>query len=115
MFSEITAQYNKLVLNKPDLYKALNDYCKWFNNAIENYQFILDDEWFEGKTTIEYQLRSLDTFNIVSLAVDNYENHKDNSGVWHLGNYQNTQWLVPEPLQNIHIFIKQNTVPQFKF
>ena len=37
MFSEITAQYNKLVLNKPDLYKALNDYCKWFNNAIRKF------------------------------------------------------------------------------
>ena len=105
MHTNLFEQFNVLVLNNTDLYTGLNAFRDWFNQNIQNYEFILDDEWFEEKTTIEYQLRSLDTFNIIPLAVDTYENNRDNRGVWHLGKYQSTEWMIENPAQSIQQFI----------
>lgn len=101
-------QFEKIVSNNSDLYTSLNAFRDWFNKNIQNYELILDDEWFEDKTTIEYQLRCLDTFNIMPLAIDEYENEKDAKGVWHLGAYKRTVWLTDNPVECIQLFVNEN-------
>ncbi len=92
-----------------DLYQFLNRFRDWLNEHLVNYELYLEDEWFEDKTTIDYILRSLDTLNDVILAQDEYLNNRDEKGVWHLGTYQKTRWLVEEPLQVMKTFFQANT------
>ena len=78
------------------MYTALNNWRQWFNTTICNYELILEDDWYkiEGITTIEYDLCSLETKELLPLAQDTYLSHQDAKGVWHLGDYQRTEWLV---------------------
>jgi hypothetical protein len=106
---KIQLQYQTLeVTYAEDLYAFWNAYRDWFNTHVNNYELYLEDNWFETTTTIEYILRSLDTFNIVILAEDTYANEVV-KGVWHLGAYQFTRLIVTNPLSEITLFIGQNT------
>jgi hypothetical protein len=108
----VKEKYDTLQAESPDLYHFLNGFRDWFNGAVQNYEVYLEDNWFEDKTTIEYILKSSDTFNIQVLAEDEYENYRDN--IWNLGNYVTTYWLVEQPWEVIEQFISENTPLKLK-
>ena len=91
----------------------MNQFRAAFNAHFQNYELILEDDWYkdEGRTTIEYDLRCLDTKEFCVLAQDSYASHQDAKGVWHLGDYQHTEWLVPasDVWEIITVFIANNT------
>jgi hypothetical protein len=108
--------------NPTDLYSALNAFRDNFNQHFQNYDVILEDDWYkdEGFTTIEYDLRCKETKEFLVLAQDVYQSHQDTKGVWHLGAYQRTEWKRPSPPQSppktlselaltIEAFIDSNT------
>lgn len=95
-----------------DLYVVLNGFREWVNEHLKNYEIYLEDEWYDDKTTIEYTLRCLDTLNILIFAADEYSNHRDEKGVWHLGDYRRSEWLLKPVWEHIQSFIKENTEPK---
>ncbi len=113
MVEQIKEQFDRMQAETPDLYQFLNNFRNWVNAVVVNYEIFLEDNWFDDKTTIEYTFRSLDTFNIVVFAEDEYENHRDEKGVWHLGKYIKTYWTVVDPWQEIAHFIAENGSPRY--
>lgn len=114
MLNPIKEQFNRLQAVTSDLYHFLNSFRDWFNGALINYEIYLEDNWFEDKTTIEYTLRCLDTFNILIVAEDEYKNYRDSKGIWHLGEYVKTYWLVENAWEKMEAFIQENTPPRFR-
>jgi len=111
---KIQSQFETFQAEFTDLYEVLNHYRNWFNAHIANYEIFLEDNWFDAHTTIEYTFRSLDTFNILVVAEDDYHNSRDEKGVWHLGAYQSTRWTLENPWDAILDFIAENGTPRFK-
>ncbi len=77
-----------------DLYTRLNQARNWFNANVSGFEIYLEDEWDvyeEGQTWFDYNLRSLKSKDeLPPLASDVYLNHRDEMGVWHLGDYQSS-------------------------
>ncbi len=111
VLEHIQLRFQALKLANEDLYEFLNQFRDWFNVALANYEIFLEDNWFDGKTTLEYTLRCLDTFNIVVFAEDEYRNFRDTQ-TWHLGPYVRSYWVVDDPWETIVQFINNNTVPR---
>lgn len=109
----LKAQFEALQAQNEDLYHFLNHFRHWVNEHLVNYEIFLEDNWFEDKTTIEYTLRCLDTFNIVVFAEDTYKNYRK-EGTWHLGDYVKTDWTVGAPWQILETFIQENTPPRYQ-
>jgi hypothetical protein len=83
-----------LLNDAEDLYTRLNQARNWFNTTVSGFEIYLEDEWDlyqDGQTWFDYNLRSLNTKDeLPPLASDVYLNHRDEKGVWHLGNYQSS-------------------------
>jgi hypothetical protein len=115
MVDQIHAYFQTLQSGyQSDRYALLNAFRDWINQNLLNYEMFLEDNWFDDHTTIEYTLRSLDTFNIQVIAEDTYHNHRDDKGVWHLGHYIETHWTVPDPEQTLSEFLESNSPPRFR-
>lgn len=111
----IRQEFDRLLAMEPDLYAALNAFRDWTNAHVANYEIFLEDNWFDdGRTTIEYTFRSLESFNIEVFAEDTYGNHRDAKGIWHLGAYVRTDWTVPDPGAVIAQFLADNGSPRFR-
>lgn len=108
---DIKAKFTELEEGSESLYEFLNRYRDWFNAHVKNFEIFLEDNWFEDKTTIEYTIRSLDTFNIKVFAEDEYKNWRDDK-TWHLGDYVKTYWTVDDPWGEIETFLKENPEPK---
>lgn len=104
---DIISQFRAFQASHSDLYACLNAFRDWVNAHCVNYEVYLEDNWFENKTTIEYIVRCLTTFNIVTVAEDEYENSTAD-GTWHLGAYVKTYWTVDDPEDVIKTFIEAN-------
>ncbi len=109
----IRDKFEQLRSESTDLYQFLNAFRDWVNASIVNYEVYLEDNWFEEKTTIEYIFRCLSTFNILVFAEDHYNNYRAD-GVWNLGEYVTTQWVVGDPWDEIVTFFEANEPPRFK-
>ncbi len=114
MAETLKAKFDQIQAQSEDLYQFLNNYRDWVNNNVVNYEIYLEDEWFDDKTVIEYTFRCLDTLNILVFAQDDYQNHRDEKGVWHLGEYTTTYWTVDHPWQQIEAFIQENPAPRYR-
>jgi hypothetical protein len=78
-----------------DLYHRLVHARTAFNRLFrQEFDCYLEDEWneyVEGETWLDYRIRSLVTKDeFPPLASDIYLNRRDEGGVWHLGDYQNS-------------------------
>jgi hypothetical protein len=88
--------------NRP-VYDQLNTLRDWVNAHFgpQGFELYLEDVWNEhvpGETHFEYILRSKRTLNETTpIGVDVYTNHQDAKGVWHLGDYQSSRWLMTDP------------------
>lgn len=113
MIERIKQEFYSQLEQADDLYQFLNRFREWVNNTVVNYEIFLEDNWFEDKTTIEYTWRCLDTFNILVVAEDEYQNYIE-KGTWHLGQYVKTYWVVDDPWEATASFFAQNTPPRLK-
>jgi hypothetical protein len=91
----IVENLQTLLLNEAeDLYTRLNQARNWFKANVSGFEIYLEDEWDvyeEGQTWFDYNLRSLQSKDeLPPLASDVYLNHRDDKGVWHLGDYQSS-------------------------
>lgn len=95
-----------------DLYDQLNAMRDWVNVHYPDFELYLEDTWNEreeGQTELEYILRSRKTLNETEvLGFDAYKNHKDNKGVWHLGDYTHSVRLFEKP-DLLYDFIEANS------
>ena len=105
----LKAEFDTRCKNSHDLYVVLNGFREWVNEHLKNYEIYLEDEWYDDKTTIEYTFRCLDTLNIIIFAADEYSNHRDEKGVWHLGDYRRSEWLLTPVWDHLEQFINENT------
>ena len=92
---QIVEQLQALISTESgDLYTRLNQARNWFNETVLGFEIYLEDEWDvyeEGQTWFDYNLRSLKSKDeLPPLASDVYLNHRDDRGVWHLGDYQSS-------------------------
>jgi hypothetical protein len=113
VLNQIQEQFHAFQAQDEDLYVLLNHFRDWVNQTLANYELFLEDTWFDGRTTLEYTLRCLDTFNILVVAEDEYTNFRD-SQTWHLGPYVRTYWIVDDPWGAMAQFIQENPEPRFK-
>jgi hypothetical protein len=111
LIQRIKAQFEAQQAQTTDLYDLLNRFRDWFNCHCANYEIYLEDNWFEDKTTIEYTLRCRDTLEILIFAEDEYGNHRDEKGVWHLGDYVKTYWTIDVPWEAFERFFQENPPP----
>lgn len=96
----------------PTLYEALNRFRGWFNDHVANYELYLEDQWYDGRTVIEYLFRSLDTLSSsIPLAGDTYLNSIDPKRFFNLGDYQSTDWMVQDPWGEMLAFFLENPAP----
>lgn len=97
--TEAHRHLNALVVATADRYTNLNAVRDWVNATFPAVELYLEDVWnehAEGETHFEYILRSRKTLEETPvLAVDVYHNHRDEKGVWHLGDYMESRELVP--------------------
>ena len=97
-----------------DLYTRLNEARDWFNANHEGFELYLEDEWDvykEGETWFDYNLRSLVTKDeLPPLASDVYTNHRDEGGVWHLGEYQSSHLRGFTAWDTLRHFLKTHRV-----
>jgi hypothetical protein len=114
MVNQIQAQYEKLQAESGNLYQFLNRFRDWVNQSLVNYEIFLEDNWSPGTTTIEYTFRSLDTFNELVFAKDEYHNSRDKKGIWHLGEYVSTRWMLENPWDHMAQFFVENGPPRYK-
>lgn len=114
MDGRVKEQFERLQSETSDLYQFLNFFRDWINKTLTNYEIFLEDSWTEGTTIIEYTFKSFETFNSLVFAHDEYRNSQDRKGVWHLGEYVSTSWVVDEPWEKIASFFQENGEPQYK-
>lgn len=95
----------------PDLYQNLNALRAWFNAQFPEFELYLEDVWNDrlpGKTCFEYIVRSrLTKDETEPLAFDQYTNHRDAKGVWHLGDYEQSIVLMTDLTPVVH-FVTAN-------
>jgi hypothetical protein len=98
---DIGTQYLALLndaLTRPIVYDQMNALRDRFNQLGSRFDLYLEDNWNDpvpGETHFEYRLRSLDTKDDLGpLGIDVYTNRRDGKGVWHLGDYQHSFWLL---------------------
>ena len=99
--TKLSNSFSSFFFAKGDLYKRLNATRDWFNANVPGFDLYLEDAWNdyeEGETWFEYNLRSLDTYNETApIAFDVYKNHQDSGGVWHLDDYQYSRLEIASP------------------
>jgi len=111
LIQDIKTRFEAEQAQAEDLYAFLNRFRDWFNRYCVNYEIYLEDNWFDDKTTIEYTFRCKDTLEILVFAEDEYQNHRDEKGVWHLGDYVKTYWTIDEPWEAFERFFQDNPLP----
>ncbi len=114
LMQEIEREFRRLQSETPDLYHSLNQFRDWLNQKTINYEIFLDDNWYDNKTIIEYTLRSLDTFDSLVFAEDEYLSSRDEKGVWHLGAYVKSYWTLENCWDQFVAFIEKNGPPRYK-
>ena len=102
---DIGEQYLALLqaaMTQPTVYDQLNAMRDSFNLLGSRFDLYLEDNWNDpvpGETHFEYRLRSLDTKDDLGpLGIDVYTNRRDGRGVWHLGDYQHSFWLLEKTI-----------------
>jgi hypothetical protein len=95
----------------PSDYERLIHFRAWFNQQFPTFELYLEDVWneyAEGETWLAYILRSLTTLNETEpLAFDKYTNARDAKGVWHLGDYYETE-ITLRDLNTLVRFMQEN-------
>jgi hypothetical protein len=131
LLTHAMAQHPTDVYAQMDAWRALLNQ-QYFTPPNATFECYLEDAWNEsddgvlhpGETHFEYRIRSLITKNEIGpLGIDVYTNHQDDKGVWHLGDYQHSFWLVtpaataipvkyagyqPVPIQQVDAFLRDN-------
>jgi hypothetical protein len=97
--------------NSERIYVSLNQLRDWVNHHIEGVELYLEDVWHERiphKTCFEYLLRSLRTKDETDpIGYDCYSHHQDSQGVWHLGHYEYSTYLMPD-LTPLILFLRHH-------